>query len=100
MFVHIIKWRNYSQTYISHSYNRVDIKGVYDKYNAGAKVASLSSNCDLYYELFSLLRRKNIQLKVKWMPSHLLEKPEKPKKSQENQKTPNLKTDKINKIIF
>ena len=48
-----------------------DNKGVYDKYNSGAKVASLSSNCDLYYELFNLLRGKNIQLKVRWMPSHL-----------------------------
>jgi hypothetical protein len=48
-----------------------DNKGVYDKYNSGAKVASLSSNSDLYHELFDLLRKKNVQLKVKWMPSHL-----------------------------
>ena len=55
-----------------------DNKGVNDKYNAGPKVASLSSNCDLYHELFRLLHDKQIRLKVRWMPSHLKEQDKRP----------------------
>jgi len=48
-----------------------DNKGVYDKYNSGPTRASLSSNCDLYYELFQIVRNKQLKLTVRWMPSHL-----------------------------
>ena len=54
-----------------------DNKGVFDKYNAGPKLAKLSSNCDLYHELFQLVFRKGLLVTVRWMPSHL--KPEDPR---------------------
>jgi hypothetical protein len=44
---------------------------VYDNYNAGIKVAALSSDCDSYVELFQMLSRRNIVLTLRWMPSHL-----------------------------
>ena len=48
-----------------------DNKGVSDKFNAGIEIAELSSNCDLFSELFELLRQRGIHLTVRWMPSHL-----------------------------
>ena len=44
---------------------------MFDKYNAGPKLAKLSSNCDLYHELFQLVFRKGLLVTVRWMPSHL-----------------------------
>ena len=32
------------------------------------------SNCELYYELFQLILSKNLNLTVRWMPSHLKDK--------------------------
>ena len=48
-----------------------DNKGVFDKYNSGPKKAKLSSNCDLYHELFQLIFKKCLFVTVRWMPSHL-----------------------------
>ena len=45
-----------------------DNKGVFDKYNSGPKKAKLSSNCDLYHELFQLIFRKGLLVTVRWMP--------------------------------
>lgn len=54
-----------------------DNKGVNDKFNAGPKAASFSSNCDMFHELFQTVYEKAIRLQVRWMPSHL--KPEDPR---------------------
>jgi hypothetical protein len=48
-------------------------KTVYNNYVAGRNVAALSSDCDLYYDLFQMLIRKSINLTLRWMPSHLNE---------------------------
>ena len=50
-----------------------DNKGVKDKFKAGPNEACKSSNCDLYHELFSIIRRDEIDLEVEWLPSHLEE---------------------------
>jgi hypothetical protein len=48
-----------------------DNKVVYDNYNAGMAKAALSSDCDLYDELFKMRLEKRIALTLRWMPSHL-----------------------------
>ena len=55
-----------------------DNKGVSDNYNAGSEKAMLTSNCDLFHELYLSVRRKNISLTVRWMPSHLSRGDERP----------------------
>ena len=48
-----------------------DNLNVHDVYNAGAKAAMNSANCDLYKEIFNWISFKQVQLEVRWMPSHL-----------------------------
>ena len=60
------------------SYNKTihfvtDNLKVAQKYNEGKDSALLSTNCDLFKELFEILHTRNIKLTVRWMPSHLLE---------------------------
>ena len=50
-----------------------DNKTVYNNHCAGRHVAALSSDCDLFYDLFQMLIRKSINLTLRWMPSHLNE---------------------------
>ncbi len=54
-----------------------DNEGLYKLFNAGPKVAFLSSNCDLYKILFDVIYKNMLLVSVRWMPSHLLEKPDK-----------------------
>jgi len=48
-----------------------DNLNVHNIYNAGARAAVNSANCDLYKEIYSWVSYKQIQLEVRWMPSHL-----------------------------
>ena len=55
-----------------------DNEGVFKKINGGPCAGAVSSNCDLYNELFKLTIDKAIRLNVRWMPSHLKEENELP----------------------
>lgn len=48
-----------------------DNKGLYNTFNSGPAAGALSSNCDLYTEIFETTEDKAIRVKVRWMPSHL-----------------------------
>lgn len=48
-----------------------DNANVSNIYNKGKTSAMNSANCDLYCELFDLLKTMDIDLQVRWMPSHL-----------------------------
>ena len=50
-----------------------DNQGVFTTFNAGPKHSCLSSNADLYHELFRLTVVKFIKLHIRWMPAHLKE---------------------------
>ena len=54
-----------------------DNEGLYDVYNKGPKFSQTTNNCDLYKHIFQIAYDKTIALTVRWMPSHLLEKPTK-----------------------
>ncbi len=54
-----------------------DNKGLFDAFNKGPIFCATTSSCDLYASIFQVVYDKAIQLSVRWMPSHLLEKPEK-----------------------
>ena len=54
-----------------------DNKGLFNAYNKGPKFCSLTANCDLYASIYKLAFDKALLLTVRWMPSHLLEEPEK-----------------------
>ena len=51
---------------------------MFKKFNGGPCAGAVSSNCDLYNELFKLTIDKAIRLNVRWMPSHLKEEDERP----------------------
>jgi len=48
-----------------------DNYGVFEIFNKGASAAVNSANCELYGDVFSLIRGKNLAVTVRWMPSHL-----------------------------
>ena len=50
-----------------------DNKGVYDKFQSGRAAAILSNNGDFSKQIFEEISVKDIDLKVRWMPSHLEE---------------------------
>ncbi len=55
---------NTQVVYVTDNYN------VFSIYNKGKESAKNSANCDLYKEVFDAIRIKQIQLEVRWMPSH------------------------------
>jgi len=56
-----------------------DNKPFCDTFHNGKEAAKSNSNADLYNILFQNIESKNITLRVRWMPSHLDEHPEKEK---------------------
>ena len=47
------------------------IVNLFNIYNQGVNAAINSASCDLYKHIYRLLDLKQVQLKVRWMPSHL-----------------------------
>ncbi len=54
-----------------------DNEGLYNIYTKGPKHSQATNNCDLYKQIHQLAHEKAISFTVRWMPSHLLEKPTK-----------------------
>ena len=52
-------------TFVTDNFN------VYKTYSKGPKSAKNSSNCDLYEKVFKMQYDKALEIKVRWMPSHL-----------------------------
>ena len=53
-----------------------DNKKVKDKFCEGEESALKSTNCDLFKEVFQHIHSKQLQVTVRWMPSHLNEREE------------------------
>jgi len=49
----------------------LDCLPVFDTYNKGMSRAILSKDADLFLAIFTTVREKNLDLIVKWLPSHL-----------------------------
>ena len=47
-------------------------------FNKGKSQALLSTNCDLFKEIFTLISTRQLVVTVRWMPSHLKEDEERP----------------------
>ena len=52
---------------------------VYNNYNKGKAHALASANKDLWEQFFENVQCKELDLSVKWLPSHLKDNPNKPK---------------------
>ncbi len=64
---------NASLTYIT------DSKYLFDMYNKGEIICTSSTNHDLYILLFKYIKTRQLNLEVKWMPSHIRTDPKKAK---------------------
>ncbi len=54
-----------------------DNKGLYDTYQRGPQYALRTTNCDLYKEVYDVMYKKALLVEVRWVPSHLLQQPQK-----------------------
>ena len=54
-----------------------DNEALFLAYNKGPEYCTKSTNCDLYKTLFDVIKNNNLSVTIRWMPSHLLEKPTK-----------------------
>ncbi len=52
-----------------------DNKGLFNAFRQGPEYCQNAANCDLYNVILKVTIDKAIRLSVRWMPSHLLEKP-------------------------
>ena len=52
-------------------------EGLYNVYIQGPTYSQTTNNCDLHKQIYQIACEKAITFSVRWMPSHLLEKPTK-----------------------
>ena len=71
--LYVLQYLVEQATHHSHIEYVTDSKVNADLFNKGFDRATTSSNCDLFKFIFQDIQFKNLQVEVRWMPSHMQE---------------------------